>query len=70
MSLTWVLAKLFLDSDVDLIKKTLVSTLFVVPKLLLISSLFTVLLEDISIELEVEDHLLNHVFCLEEPVLK
>jgi hypothetical protein len=69
-SLTWVFAKLFLDSNIDLIKETLISTFFVVPELLLVSSLFTILLEDISIKLEMEDHLLNHVFSLEEPVFK
>ena len=67
--LTWILAKFFLDSNIDFIKETLIGSLFIIPELLLVMSLITILENNISIELEMEDHLLNHIVCLEQTIL-
>ena len=52
---TWVLAELFLDGNVDLVKQALVCSLLIVPELLLIAGLITVLSDNMTIELEVEN---------------
>jgi len=64
-----VLSKLFLDSDVNLIKQALVGALLIVPNFFLIASLITVLRDDVTVELEVENQMLNNIVSLEVAIL-
>lgn len=67
--LTWILAKLLLNSSIDLIKESLVSSLFIIPELFLIMSLITILENNVSVKLEMENHLLNHIIGFEQAIL-
>ena len=67
--ITWVLAELFLDSDVNLVKQALISSLFVVPEFLLITGLIAVLSNNVTIKLEMEHHMLNNIVSLEVTIL-
>jgi hypothetical protein len=68
--LTRILSKLLLDSDVHLVKETLVSLCLVFPVLFLITGLIAVFENNISIELEVEHQLVNIIFGFEKTFLE
>jgi hypothetical protein len=64
-----VLAELLLDSDVDLVKKTLIHALLVVPKFLLVPSLIAIFRDYMAVEGKVEYQVLNNVISLVVAVL-
>jgi hypothetical protein len=47
----------------------LVVSFLIILILFLVSSFITLLEDDITVKLEVEDHLFNHIISLEKPVL-
>ncbi len=69
MLLTRVFSELLLDSDVNLIKQALIGALLIVPDLFLVASLITVLRDHVTIELEVENHMLYNIVGLEVAIL-
>jgi len=69
ISIKRVLSEFLLDSDVNLVEQALVCSLLIIPDLFLITSLITVLSNNMTVKLEVEYHVLHNVISLKVAIL-